>query len=139
MVGLGATVGGVGTGLLGAGVAGAGGGAVVGGGIPGDVGIPGPGGGGIGMPSGGPVVSVGAVVSVGDVGDVGFVNWQYQRAITKAGGIETAQSMHIFFDQNMNAWRFTFRVDAKPVLTAAVTPPNSSATRSPFVFLADRA
>jgi len=86
-----------------------------------------------------PIISTDVCDTVGDVGDVGFVNWQYQRAITKAGGIETAQSMHIFFDQNMNAWRFTFRVDAKPVLTAAVTPPNSSATRSPFVFLAERA
>lgn len=86
-----------------------------------------------------PIISTDVCDTVGDVGDIGFVNWKYQRAITKSGGIETAQSMHIFFDQNMNAWRFTFRVDAKPVLNAAVTPPNSSNTRSPFVFLAERA
>ncbi|MEY5098792.1 MAG: hypothetical protein RJA36_1511, partial [Pseudomonadota bacterium] len=85
-----------------------------------------------------PIISTDVCDTVGDVGDIGFVNWKYQRAITKSGGIETAQSMHIFFDQNMNAWRFTFRVDAKPVLNAAVTPPNSSNTRSPFVFLAER-
>lgn len=86
-----------------------------------------------------PIIETDVCDTVGDVGDIGLVNWRYQRAIQKAGGIETASSMHLYFDQNMNAWRFTFRVDAKPVLTAAVTPPNSSNTRSPFVFLADRA
>lgn len=86
-----------------------------------------------------PIISTDVCDTVGDVGDIGLVNFKYQRVIQKAGGIETATSMHIYFDQNMNAYRFTFRVDAKPVLTAAVTPPNSSNTRSPFVFLADRA
>jgi HK97 family phage major capsid protein len=86
-----------------------------------------------------PIIESDVMDTVGDVGDIGLVNWKYQRAIQKAGGIETASSMHLYFDQNMNAWRFTFRVDAKPVLTQAVTPPNSSNTRSPFVFLAERA
>jgi HK97 family phage major capsid protein len=86
-----------------------------------------------------PIMESEVMDTVGDVGDIGLVNWKYQRAIQKAGGIETAQSMHLYFDQNMNAWRFTFRVDAKPVLNAAVTPPNSSNTKSPFVFLAERA
>lgn len=86
-----------------------------------------------------PIVETDVCDTVGDVGDIALVNWKYQRAIQKAGGIETASSMHLYFDQNMNAWRFTFRVDAKPVLTQAVTPPNSSSTRSPFVFLAERA
>lgn len=93
----------------------------------------------LGFLLGRPIMESDVMDTVGDVGDIGFVNWRYQRAITKASGIETAQSMHLYFDQNMNAWRFTFRVDARPVLNAAVTPPNSSATRSPFVFLADRA
>jgi HK97 family phage major capsid protein len=93
----------------------------------------------LGFLLGRPIIATDVMDTVGDVGDIGFINWKYQRAITKATGIETAQSMHFYFDQNMNAWRFTFRVDAKPVLTAAVTPPNSSATRSPFVFLAERA
>lgn len=79
--------------------------------------------------------------AIGDVGDIGFIDWKSVRSITKAGGIETAQSMHIYFDQNMNAYRFTFRVDAKPALKAAVSSLNggSGGTRSPFVFLADRA
>jgi HK97 family phage major capsid protein len=86
-----------------------------------------------------PILETEVCDTVGDVGDIGLVNFKYMRAIQKAGGIETASSMHLYFDQNMNAWRFTFRVDAKPVLSAAVTPPNSSNTKSPFVFLAERA
>lgn len=76
---------------------------------------------------------------VGDVGDIGFVNFKYVRSITKAAGIETASSMHLFFDQGLNCFRFTYRLDAKPWLSAAVTPANGSDSLSPFVFLADRA
>lgn len=86
-----------------------------------------------------PIMMTDVCDTVGDVGDIGLVNFKYQRLIQKSGGIETATSMHFYFDQNMNAYRFTYRVDAKPVLSAAVTPPNSSNTRSPFVFLQDRA
>lgn len=76
---------------------------------------------------------------VGDVGDIGFVNFKYVRSITKAAGIETASSMHLFFDQGLNCFRFTYRLDAKPWLSAAVSPANGSDSLSPFVFLADRA
>lgn len=76
---------------------------------------------------------------VGDVGDIGFVNFKYVRSITKAGGIETATSMHLYFDQALNAFRFIFRLDAKPWLSAPVTPNNGTDSLSPFVFLADRA
>lgn len=93
----------------------------------------------LGFLLGRPIMSTQVAKILGDVGDIGFVNWRYQRAIQKAAGIEAAQSMHLFFDQNMSAWRFTFRVDAKPVLSAAVSPANGSDTLSPFVFLADRA
>jgi HK97 family phage major capsid protein len=93
----------------------------------------------MGMLLGRPIMSQQHSKIVGDVGDIGFVNWRYVRSITKAGGIESASSMHLYFDQGINAFRFIFRVDAKPVLAAAVTPNNGSDTLSPFVFLADRA
>ena len=86
-----------------------------------------------------PLVSTQVCKQLGDVGDIGFVNFKFLRAIQRANGIETASSMHLYFDQNMNAWRFTFRVDAKPTVAAAVTPANGSDSLSPFVFLADRA
>ena len=95
----------------------------------------------MGMLLGRPIYPTEVCKAIGDVGDIGFVDWKSVRSITKAGGIETATSMHIYFDQGMNAYRFTFRVDAKPAQAAAVASKNGggSATRSPFVFLADRA
>lgn len=88
-----------------------------------------------------PIYSTEVCKALGDVGDIGFIDWRSVRSITKAGGIETATSMHVYFDQGMNAYRFTFRVDAKPAAKAAVASKNGGAggSRSPFVFLADRA
>lgn len=86
-----------------------------------------------------PIVFSQAAKILGDVGDIGMVDFKYVRAITKRGGIETATSMHLWFDQALQAFRFIFRVDAKPIIAAAVSPFNGSDTLSPFVFLADRA
>jgi hypothetical protein len=44
-----------------------------------------------------PIIESDVMDTVGDVGDIGLVNWKYQRAIQKAGGIETASSMHLYF------------------------------------------
>lgn len=95
----------------------------------------------MGMLLGRPIYPTEVCKAIGDVGDIGFIDWRSVRSITKAGGIETATSMHLYFDQGMNAYRFTFRLDAKPAQAAAVASKNGggSATRSPFVFLADRA
>jgi HK97 family phage major capsid protein len=95
----------------------------------------------MGMLLGRPIYSTEVCKALGDVGDIGFIDWKSVRSITKSGGIETATSMHLYFDQGMNAFRFTFRVDAKPAQAAAVSSKNggAGATRSPFVFLAARA
>lgn len=95
----------------------------------------------MGMLLGRPIYPTEVCKELGEPGDIGFIDWRSVRSITKAGGIETATSMHVFFDQGMNAYRFTFRVDAKPAQKTAVASKNggASATRSPFVFLAQRA
>jgi HK97 family phage major capsid protein len=77
--------------------------------------------------------------TVGDVGDIIFADMKGYKSITKAGGIQQAQSMHLWFDYDMQAFRFTFRVDGHCWHSAAVTPPNSAVTRSSFVALAARA
>lgn len=79
--------------------------------------------------------------TVGDLGDIQLVSpRQGYYAITKAGeSIEGAESMHLFFDYGMTAFRWTFRLGGQPFLSAPVTPPNSTATKSHFVTLAARA
>lgn len=77
--------------------------------------------------------------SLGAAGDINLVNWKAYRSITKAGaGIETATSMHLYFDAGVQAFRATFRIDGKPSLRAAVNPANGANTLAPFVYLEAR-
>jgi HK97 family phage major capsid protein len=70
--------------------------------------------------------------------DVSLLDLSYYRSITSRGGIQTASSMHLYFDADATAFRTTFRVDGAPKLENPVTPPKSTNTRSPFVTLAAR-
>lgn len=92
-----------------------------------------------GLLMGRPIVLTDACKTVGDVGDIILANMGGYRAITKAGGAEFATSMHLWFDQDLMAFRLIFRMDGQPALASAITPPNSSVTRSHFVALAARA
>ena len=71
-------------------------------------------------------------------GDVMLADWRQYQSITKAGGIQTATSMHLYFDADAMAFRSTFRVDGGPKQSAPITPANGSNTLSPFVQLAAR-
>ncbi|WP_175837095.1 phage major capsid protein [Burkholderia anthina] len=72
--------------------------------------------------------------------DLSLISLKGYRTITKAGGLETATSMHLYFDANATAFRFIFRIDGQPVMQAPVTPPTgkSTNTRSYFVTLGAR-
>jgi HK97 family phage major capsid protein len=72
--------------------------------------------------------------------DLSLIALNGYRTITKAGGIQTDTSMHLFFDSNLTAFRFIFRIDGQPIMSAPVTPPagKSTNTRSHFVTLGAR-
>jgi HK97 family phage major capsid protein len=78
--------------------------------------------------------------ALGAQSDLSLLALNGYRTITKAGGIETATSMHLYFDANATAFRFIFRMDGQPIITAPIQPPagKSSNTRSYFVTLAAR-
>lgn len=92
-----------------------------------------------GLLLGRPIVMTDACQTVGDKGDIILANMSGYRAITKAGGVDLQTSMHLWFDQDLMAFRVIFRMDGQPALEKAVTPPNSSVTRSHFVTLDARA
>jgi len=73
--------------------------------------------------------------TVGDKGDIVLVDWGMYRTITKAGGIETATSMHFWFDRGLTAFRTLFRIDGQPAIQAPVTPNKGSNSLSPIVTL----
>lgn len=71
-------------------------------------------------------------------GDVTLMDLSYYQAITKAEGVQTATSMHLYFDADAMAFRTTFRMDGQPKIAAPISPANGSTTLSPFVQLAAR-
>ncbi len=76
---------------------------------------------------------------VGNPGDVILADMNQYFVSTKAGGgIETAMSMHLYFDSAETAYRIIYRVDGKVARTAPLTVPNSGNPRSGFITLAAR-
>jgi HK97 family phage major capsid protein len=71
-------------------------------------------------------------------GDINLVDLDYYQTITKAGGMETATSMHIYFDAGATAFRTIFRMDGQSKIAAAITPAKGSNKLSPFVTLQAR-
>lgn len=92
-----------------------------------------------GMILGRPVMWVEACPTLGTVGDVVFGDWAQYRTITKAGGVQTATSMHLWFDYAVEAFRAIFRIDGQPWRSTTLTPQKGSATRGNFVTVATRA
>jgi HK97 family phage major capsid protein len=72
------------------------------------------------------------------VGDVILVDLDYYQTITKAGGIQMATSMHLYFDADATAFRTTFRMDGQSKITTAISPAKGTNKLSPFVQLAAR-
>lgn len=70
--------------------------------------------------------------------DISLVALKGYRTITKAGGLRTDTSMHLYFDADATALRVTFRMNGQPILSGPITPPKSSQTRTHFVTLASR-
>jgi HK97 family phage major capsid protein len=77
--------------------------------------------------------------TLGDKGDIQLVNPMGYYSPTKSGAPAFAESIHLYFDYNIKAFRWIFRIGGQPHLSAPVSPNKGSATRSHFVTLAARA
>lgn len=76
--------------------------------------------------------------TLGTAGDIYLLDLSKYLTLTKGDGIQSAMSIHLFFDYNVSTFRFNFRVAGQPWLSAPVTSANGSYTMSPFVNLAAR-
>jgi len=83
------------------------------------------------------IILTDACAGLGDRGDLILASMGGYRLVTKGPAFH--ESAHLWFDQDMHAYRLTMRVDGQPILREPTTPPNSSVTRSHFVTLAARA
>lgn len=75
-----------------------------------------------------------------NLGDISLVNLDagYLWATKAGGGIDFASSIHLFFDYNMQAFRWIFRCGGQPYLSAPITPAQGSNSKSHFVTLQAR-
>jgi len=76
--------------------------------------------------------------TLGVKGDLVAVNPAGYYAAIKRGGPKFASSIHLYFDYNATAFRWTFRLAGEPYLSAPVAAAKGSNTRSHFVALASR-
>lgn len=82
--------------------------------------------------------------TVGDLGDIMLVDLtQYLTAIKTGGGyggdgIRSETSIHLWFDQDITAFKFTMRIAGMPWWNAAVDMRDGTNTQSPYVVLEAR-
>ena len=84
-----------------------------------------------------PVLATEQCATLGTVGDIILCD-PTQYLIAQKGGMESATSMHLKFEEHEQAFRFTMRVDGASAWSSALTPYKGSSTVSPFVSLATR-
>lgn len=97
----------------------------------------------VGAPNGAllgyPIVYTEHASTLGDLGDLVLVDPTGYLAFQRSGGAQFAESIHLWFDYNMRAFRWTFRFGGQPILSAPISPARGSATKSHFIALAARA
>ena len=76
--------------------------------------------------------------ALGTKGDISLVDFSKMVSIAK-GGVTQAISKEVEFLRDVTAYKFTVRVDAKPMDASPVTPYQGSNTQSAFVTLETRA
>lgn len=75
--------------------------------------------------------------TLGTTGDIILANLGFV-ALGIQGGLEEDISIHVRFLWDETAFRFVFRVDAEPLLTAPITPYHGTNTLSAYIALAAR-
>lgn len=84
-----------------------------------------------------PVVVHEACAQLGDPGDIVLADFNEYDLVVRSR--RRAMSTHLWFDQNLTAFRYVVPVDGQPRLGAPFTSRVGGGTRSPFVILAERA
>lgn len=92
-----------------------------------------------GLLLGRPVIPLmGGMPAIGDLGDICFADLSYYYMIRKASGVKSATSIHLNFDKEITAFRFSLRLDGKVPFTSPVTTEYGSYSMSAFVNLEAR-
>jgi len=85
-----------------------------------------------------PIVVTEACATLGTVGDVVLADMSKYLTVVKATGVKSDVSMHLWFDQNLTAFRFVLRINGQPWLSAPIARKSGTNTLSHFVTLDTR-
>ncbi len=86
-----------------------------------------------------PVIPMmGSMPALGDLGDIILADMSYYWMIRKAAGVKSATSIHMNFDKEETAFRFSMRLDGRCPFQAPVTTEFGSYSVSAFVLLQAR-
>jgi HK97 family phage major capsid protein len=91
-----------------------------------------------------PVIPHQVTETVGDLGDIMFVDFNEYISLTKTGngrdanGMKSDVSIHLWFDQDLVAYRFTIRVGGQPIWNSTLAQRDGTSVQSPYVALAAR-
>ncbi|MEP3633690.1 MAG: phage major capsid protein [Shimia thalassica] len=77
--------------------------------------------------------------TLGAQGDVQLISPKGYYGARRSTGIKAATSIHLYFDYNIQAFRWVFRYGGQPHLSKPISPNKGTATRSHFVTLGARA
>jgi HK97 family phage major capsid protein len=76
--------------------------------------------------------------TLGGKGDIQLISPKGYYGARKASGLKAATSIHLYFDYNIQAFRWIFQYGGQPHLSKPITPNKGDQTRSHFVALAPR-
>ena len=86
---------------------------------------------------GNPIVPIEYCATLGTVGDIVYAAMEEYLLVEK-GGVQMAQSIHVKFLTDEQAFRFTHRVGGQPLWNSTLTPKNGTNTLAPWVTLQAR-
>jgi HK97 family phage major capsid protein len=85
-----------------------------------------------------PVIPHQAMSALGTTGDIVLAALGQYASVIRSGGIKSDVSIHLFFDYDVTAFRFVFRMGGQPWWSTALADKNGSNTRSAFIALETR-
>lgn len=85
-----------------------------------------------------PVMPMEICSALGDVGDICLVDFKQYLTATRVGGIRQQVSVHLWFDYDIMAFKFTLRIAGQPWWASTITRQNGSNALSWAVTLAAR-
>ena len=85
-----------------------------------------------------PVIPTQACETLGDKGDIFFAALEQYVTVQKIAGIRAESSIHLWFDQDMTAFKFIMRIAGQPWYNKKISSRDGTTTYSAFVTLDER-